>query len=343
VTLRQLLCHSAGLTVHGFSGYPPGQPLPTLRQLLDGEPPANSPPVRVDVLPGTICRYSGGGYCVLQQLLCDVTGADFAALMRELVLEPLGMAHSSFVQPLLPSWADAAAIGHGWMTRVPVAGGRHSYPEQAAAGLWTTAGDLARFAIGVQAAYAGAAGGLLSAELAREMLTPQLGDEHAGLGLWLSGAGEGRRFGHSGSNEGFICEMIAFAQGGCGAAVMTNGQAGSALVAELMRAIAVEYRWPGYLPEQRQPVAADPLALAACGGVYEARPGVRITVTPSNGGLALSFADQPALALLPAADGSFFAEALNCEASFRREGQAPAHELVITQAGRETLAKRLQE
>jgi CubicO group peptidase (beta-lactamase class C family) len=61
VTLRRLMSHSAGLTVHGFPGYDVNDPLPTLVQIFDGEKPANTPPIRVDLVPGTQERYSGGG------------------------------------------------------------------------------------------------------------------------------------------------------------------------------------------------------------------------------------------------------------------------------------------
>jgi len=60
VTLREILSHSAGLTVHGFPGYAVDAQRPTLVQVLDGEKPANTPAIRVDMLPGSKWRYSGG-------------------------------------------------------------------------------------------------------------------------------------------------------------------------------------------------------------------------------------------------------------------------------------------
>src|SRR6201987_4852087 len=61
VTLRRLMSHSAGLTVHGFPGYAVDEPIPTLTQIFNGEKPANTAPIRVDFVPGTKDRYSGGG------------------------------------------------------------------------------------------------------------------------------------------------------------------------------------------------------------------------------------------------------------------------------------------
>jgi CubicO group peptidase (beta-lactamase class C family) len=102
VTLRGLLSHTAGLTVHGFHGYAQGEALPTLVQILNGEEPANSRAIISDLIPGTVWRYSGGGYVLMQQLLEDVTGCDFPTLIQRSVLSAIGMKHSTFQQPLPP-------------------------------------------------------------------------------------------------------------------------------------------------------------------------------------------------------------------------------------------------
>lgn len=146
VTLRRLLSHTAGLTVHGFGGYPADAAVPTVVELLDGEKPANSAAVRVDVVPGSAWRYSGGGYTVMQQLVVDVAGKPFPVLLDELVLGPLGMADSTYEQPLPEDRRGAAASGHRSDGGL-LPGRYHTYPEMAAAGLWTTPSDLARFLI----------------------------------------------------------------------------------------------------------------------------------------------------------------------------------------------------
>ena len=105
VTLRQLLSHTAGTTVHGFPGYAAGVPVPSVDDVLAGRPPANTQGVVVDTAPGTAWRYSGGGYTVVQKLIGDVTGLPFAQVLRDEVLRPAGMTHSSFAQPL-----DAASL-----------------------------------------------------------------------------------------------------------------------------------------------------------------------------------------------------------------------------------------
>src|SRR5947199_1476359 len=147
VTLRGILSHTAGLTVHGFPGYAVNGPVPSLVQVLDGAKPTNTAPIRVDILPGSKWRYSGGGYTVMQQMIIELTGKPFPRFMEDAVLGPLGMNESTYEQPLPADKAKLTATGHS-RDRSPIKGRWHIYPEMAAAGLWTTASDLARFAIG---------------------------------------------------------------------------------------------------------------------------------------------------------------------------------------------------
>jgi len=283
VTLRRLLSHSAGLTVHGFGGYPAGDPLPSLIDILDGRNPANSAAVRVDVLPGSIWRYSGGGYTVMQQLLMDVTGRPFPALLADLVLQPVGMKDSTYEQPLPEARRAAAASGH-----LPGGGllpGRyHTYPEMAAAGLWTTPTDLARFLVEIQHALQGRSK-ILTPATARQMVTVQKGSY--GLGLGLEGSGPSATFGHGGSNAGFKCQMTAFVEGGRGAVVMTNGDRGGRLGGEILRAVAAEYGWPSFRPRQKTVVTVDAAALAPLTGRYELRPGRVLNVVLEGGTLVV--------------------------------------------------------
>lgn len=149
VTLEGLLSHTAGVTVHGFPGYAAGTPVPTLIQVLDGAPPANTAPIRVDLDPGAQYRYSGGGYTIAQQAMIDVTGQPFPGILAETVLRPIGMTSSTYEQPLPEARVADAATGYR-ADGAPVPGKRNVYPEMAAAGLWTAPTDLARFAIAVQ-------------------------------------------------------------------------------------------------------------------------------------------------------------------------------------------------
>src|SRR5579875_103428 len=196
ITLRQLLSHSAGLTIHGFPGYRRGRPLPSVVEVLDGKHPANTLPVRVDSMPGTQFRYSGGGYTVLQQLMLDVTGESYPELMERVLLGPAGMTHSTYQQPLPESLHDVAATAYRTGSG-EVSGGWHDYPEFAAASLWTTPTDLCRLGTLLQRTLAGIPGAILSPLMMTEMLTPP-GEPHMGLGFFLEGEGLGARFEHSG-------------------------------------------------------------------------------------------------------------------------------------------------
>ncbi len=239
VTLRGLLSHSAGLTVHGFPGYPEDAELPTLVKILDGQEPANTVPVRADIEPGTKYRYSGGGYTVAQQLIVDVAAQPFPELMKNLVLQPVGMNDSTYEQPLPQAWQSRAAAGHRNDGKL-MKGRWHTHPEMAAAGLWTTPADLARFAIEVRRSYHGSSEKLLSQTMARTMLTRQAGDY--GLGFSLPSAGV-FRFQHGGSNQGYRCFLVLSVKAGDGVVIMTNGDSGNTLIDEIFAAIATAYGW----------------------------------------------------------------------------------------------------
>ena len=266
VTLRRLLTHSAGTTVSGFRGYSSREDVPSLLQVLNGAKPANSAPIVVDIPVGSQWRYSGGGFSIIQQIVEDETGKPFAQAVRELVLEPFDMDRSTFLQPLPSDLRDDAATGY-LASGQPVPGRFHVYPEQAAAGLWTTAEDLAKFAIELQKIAAGKSTKVISESLAAEMLSRQF--QGWGLGVGVDGEGAAVRFSHSGGNEGFRCILHSYRNAASGVIVMTNSDTGSALAAEIVRAVAREYRWPGLGPVERTLGAADPASYKDFAGQYE--------------------------------------------------------------------------
>jgi CubicO group peptidase (beta-lactamase class C family) len=241
VTMRLLLSHRAGVTVHGFPGYAAGMPVPSLLQVLNGQSPANTRPIVVDLLPGSRFRYSGGGYTILQQLMIDVVGRSFPDMMEQLVLGPLGMAHSTYRQPLPVDRRGEAATAH--QSRGPLPRKWHTYPEMAAAGLWTTAEDVAKFALGVEAAWNGESGAILTRRMAQEMLTRQAGGDY-GLGLIVRGSGRTLSFAHDGVNAGFESRLIAYPETGQGAVVMVNRNGTAQLRKALVELLGTEYHWP---------------------------------------------------------------------------------------------------
>jgi CubicO group peptidase (beta-lactamase class C family) len=335
VTIRELLTHTAGLTVHGFAGYASDAPVPTLVQVLNGEKPANSEPIRVDTEPGTVWRYSGGGYVVAQQLVQDVTGEPFPKLMHDTVLAPIGMAKSTYEQPLpRDRMAEVATPYRG--DGQPVPGGPHVYPEMAPAGLWTTPSDLARYAIEVQKSLAGASNRVLSAAMVRQMLTPGL--NHQGLGPQVGGSSKRPFFEHGGANEGYRCNLLAYDDGD-GLVVMTNGDNGGQLASEIQRSVAREYGWPDFQPVERTITKVDPKILDAYTGAYQGPVGV-FTVTREGGQLFIQLGNQPKIAAFPESEREFFLRAFDAQFTFKVDPQGRGTELTLHQNGMDHPAKR---
>ncbi len=124
-----------------------------------------------------------------------------------------------------------AASGHERLD-TPVPGGFHVYPEMAAAGLWTTASDLARWAIALSHSYRGEPGGVLSASMAKQMVSKQMhqqppyGNGYWGLGVSVAGDGDSLAFSHNGRDEGFVADMFMRPGSGRGLVIMMNGVGG---------------------------------------------------------------------------------------------------------------------
>jgi CubicO group peptidase (beta-lactamase class C family) len=332
VTLRRIASHSAGLTVHGFPGYKTTDSVPTVVQVLDGAKPANTAPVRVDTTPGAIERYSGGGTTVMQQLLVDVSGTPFPALMQELVLGSAGMTHSTYEQPLPPARAADAARAHDRNAAV-VPGGWHIYPEMAAAGLWTTPTDLAAWALAITDARAGRSTALLSQSTVTQMLTAQKGQ--IGLGPFVGGSGRAFYFGHGGANEGFHCDVVMFPELGVGAVVMTNGDGGPLLIREIQAALAAEYEWPDRGPKQVNVVSLDSTTALALAGEYRLRigPGIPATVAWEDDRLMLRAPQIPTTELLPESDTSFVMATLGWRVTFARDASGRGTALTVSRDG----------
>jgi CubicO group peptidase (beta-lactamase class C family) len=327
VTLRHILSHSAGLTVHGFSGYERGKLMPTIRQVLQGTAPANSAAVVVDQRPGASFRYSGGGYTVAQLLMTDVTGKSFPEMMDKHVLRPLGMASSAYSQVLPAQLAQRAATGHNGQGSA-IAGLYHVYPEMAAAGLWTTPSDLARWVIAVQDALAGRSDRVLKQVTARAMVTPGLGDR--GLGVIVEGEGESLRFQHGGTNDGFQGQFIGFVNRGQGVVVMTNGDTGHAVIAQLVQAIAAEYGWPGFKPKILVPTKVSLASLEGLAGRYSAGQAVAtISIRPADGSLEISAPNGQQTELIPQGSDLFIDVDRSTRFQFVRDPSGRATEITV--------------
>jgi CubicO group peptidase (beta-lactamase class C family) len=238
VTVRRLLTHSAGTTVHGFPGYSQTDTFPTVIEVLQGE--GNTPLVLVDTIPGSIWRYSGGGYTIMEKVVEDISGQPLEVFLEEQILKPMGMANSTYQQPLGEKWQSNVSAAYNRQGEI-IEGKWHNYPEQAAAGLWTTPSELAKYCIEIQNIKAGKADGVLKQETVEAMLSKHLNGW--GLGPGLTGEGESLLFRHGGKNAGFSNNMVAFANSGEAVIIMTNADQGVNLMAEILRSISTYYGW----------------------------------------------------------------------------------------------------
>jgi CubicO group peptidase (beta-lactamase class C family) len=247
VTPRSLMSHTSGTgDGFGFPGYAPNAPLPTTVQILDGLPPSNVRKVRLERPPLTASKYSGGAVIIEELALTDALGKPFVEIARDSVLAPIGMTNSTYEQPLPPGRQTLAARAHdrdGKRMGDPW----HVYPEHAAAGLWTTPIDLAKFAMEVQLSLSGKSNRVLSRASALEMVTP-VGVGPFAVGFQIAKQGEGWYFMHGGSNWGFQCSLLAHRIKGYGLAIMTNGDNGGALIQELTKKIQQTEKWDALDP-----------------------------------------------------------------------------------------------
>jgi CubicO group peptidase (beta-lactamase class C family) len=331
VTLRELMTHTGGTTVHGFPGYAQGEPVPTVVQVLNGEKPANTPAIRIEAEPGTKWNYSGGGITIMQLMAVDAAKEPFPKLVHDTVLAPIGMRHSTYEQPL-PETMGPAATPYNADGR-PVAGGAHTYPEMAAAGLWTTASDLALYVMENQQSLIGKANHVLSQAMTKEMLTPGMGSW--GLGVQIGGAESDRYFTHGGVNAGFVALFVGYENHGDGAVIMTNAQAGGRLADQVMQSIAMEYGWPDFKPVVRSEVKVDPKILAQYVGTYELNPKFSLTFTMEGDALYGQSNPNDKMRMYAESETKVFPKAMNAEIEFVKDDKGQVTGLVLHQGGRD--------
>ncbi|GHF28735.1 hypothetical protein GCM10017044_24970 [Kordiimonas sediminis] len=263
VTLRHLLSHRSGATVHGFRGYAIDEEIPTTVEILNGAAPANSAPVVIRNLPGAAYKYSGGGYTIMQLLMEDTFGESFTHIIQEKILNPAGMLLSRYERP---DDGGNYAVAHTGRDSSPLNGEYHLYPEYAAAGLWTTPSELVH--LGSQIAQArNNEDGLISQNLLQEMI-PDSAEEN-GLGFGLNNDGDGVAFVHSGRNVGFTARWITYADGRASVAVMTNADTGHDLIAEILSGLGNIYGWKQDAYTEFEVVSLNKEQLDAVAGTYK--------------------------------------------------------------------------
>lgn len=336
-TLRKLLNHSAGLAPVEFKGYAEGESLPSLLQILKGEKPANSPALSVSFAPGSRQQHSESGYAVLQQLLIDLGGKPFPAIMEEAVFRPLEMAHSSYEYPLPSGLGENVSTGHG-RDGEPVEGKWRIYPEAAAAGLWTTPSDLALFALEITKTGRGESQKVISPRLAREMLTPQFINK--GLGVFVDDKDDDINFNLRGRSEGFEAYMIVYPAKGQGAVIMANSNNGSFLINEILRGISVAYKWPHFKPLVKSLYKLSPSIYQQYVGKYEVRADYVLNVTYEDYYLVIQPTGQAPTRFYVETETSFFSTDPYVHIHFIKE-KGDVTGLVLTQKGQRLEAKKI--
>lgn len=329
ITTANLLSHTAGLNVSGFSGYERGAPLPTVVQILNGDGPANTDPVRSAIEPGVRQRYSGGGITISQLLLTDVSGQQYEKYMSAEVLKPMCMLSSSFAQPPAGIKKELLATGYD-VGGKKVKGKYHIYPEQAAAGLWTNPTDLARYIIETQLAYEGKSAKLLDQQSTKLRLTPYLNDE-AALGVFIESYDGASYFGHGGANEGFRSSYYGSLKGGNGFVIMLNSDNGE-IIQELINSIATVYQLKG-LNKTKKIKLADVTGkdLDAYMGNYQLTPKMALTITRKGKQLYAQATGQARLEAFAETNSKFFFKVIHATMEFVKDDQGKVSKMIYTQ------------
>lgn len=218
-SIRQILTHTAGFNNKGYMGYRIGSNIPTSSEILTGKKPCISPRVKQIHSISNMWRYSCGGFMVLQRIIEKVTNTSFDKFIKDYVFIPLNMNRSSFNQ------FPKSNIANGYTRKGKmIYGGHLLMPQLAAAGLWSTASDLAKLGIHIQRILNGEHG-LVSRELIEEMVEPQIyakGGAYSGLGCAIKKVNDIECFGHGGSNFGFKSDIMFSRENGKGCCILTN-------------------------------------------------------------------------------------------------------------------------
>lgn len=330
VTLKHLLSHSANTTVPTLVQE---ERQPTLLDVLEGRPPAINKPVRVEAAPGSKFRYSGGGTTIVQQMLVDVEGGKpFPDLMNDVVFAPLKLTHSTFVPPSkLPTLT--AATGHDFDGTV-VSPNFQPWVGAGGGGLWTTPSDIAQLLVEVQLALRGQST-VVSRELASRFTTPVVqvtkdDSVSTSLGAFIEKHGKGVYFGHDGHGIGFLAIARASTTDGEGAVVMANGAAATPVMLEILRSVAAEFAWEGWLQPPIDLARLDAQHLASLSGRYGGEKTESTIIEVKGSFLEARQAFRDSLELLPVskdvfvsrADGSRFTFSIN-DAGVRSLVRAP--------------------
>jgi CubicO group peptidase (beta-lactamase class C family) len=338
ITTKNLLSHTAGLSVHGFRGYASGEPVPDIVKILNGENPANSAPIRSIFDAGTKVQYSGGGTTISQLMVMDITKSSYDEYMYKNVLEPLKM-YNSFCN-ISPPANRVSLLASGYRRDgQQVKGKFHLYPEQAAASLWTNPTELCRFIIELQLGFAGKSK-YISRETANTMLTAVMNE--AAPGVFIKKAGSDTYFSHGGANEGFRSQYYGSLEGGNGVVVMVNSDNG-VIIEELINSVATVYEWKDfYKPIIKLVVQVADEVLDNYVGEYQLTPDFIIKIFRDGPALKIEAANQPIFDLFAEAENKFFLKVVDAQIEFIKGETNKIAKLVLYQNGQTMNANKIK-
>lgn len=338
VTLRRLLSRSSGFVPLEYEGIESIKNKPSLVQILNGEKTAN-PPLYVSSIPGTELAYSEANFAILEKLIGDVSGQIFADFMDQIVLTPLLMKRSSFLDILPEPILVDAAFGHN-REGLPIQGKGHIYPVSAANGLWTTPSDLAKFMVDLMSAAMGHTPSFFDSELARSMLSVQIGNQ--GLGLFIADGGDNLHFYIRGKNTGFSSYLVGYPVKGQGVVILTNSENGEYLIDEILLAVGEAYNWPHFLPEIKKYFRLDPSVYQLYQGLYEVKPEYQLKVSYEDYYLLIQPTGQKATRFFVENPTTFFSTDPYIRIRFVRDAGGTVTGLVLRQRDFRLDAKKIE-
>jgi len=337
ITLRRLLSDSAGFSGRELPGFPVDGPVPDLRRILEGSQPG-LPSVWEAFQPGR-SRESESGYSLIQLVMTDIEGKPFPQVLKEGLLDPLGLAHSTFEAVLPEEMAGRAASGH-LREGPPVKGGWLLYPESAAKGLWTTPGDYAAFLAEILSEARGESSRILSAESARSMLTAQAGDRS--FGFAVEDTGEETILSLKGRTRGFSSFAVLFPSRGQGIVILTNSDNGELLTGEILRAASATYGWPRFQPEERPLFRLDPTIIEQYVGRYKVTDDYFLDVRSEDYYLVIQPTGQAPTKFYVESGTIFFSIDPYIRIQFRRDDRGAVNGLALWQQDFEQQAVKVQ-
>jgi CubicO group peptidase (beta-lactamase class C family) len=338
ISIANLLSHTAGLTLHGFPGYARGDTIPSIPEVLNGKPPANTEPIRSQFEPGLRFQYSGGGTTISQLIVMDVTQQPYDVYMWNNVLKPLGMTMSSYTQPPAADKEKFLATGYRADGK-EVEGKYHVYPEQAAAGLWTNPTDLAKYIIETQLSLQGKSVKVLTQNMTKLRLTPYI-DSNAALGVFIEKKGDEKYFGHNGADEGFLSAYTGNFENGDGVVVMVNSDNGS-ILNEVVNSVARAYGWKDYYKPvvKKIVVIADSLLNAYSGNYF--LEGDTINISRKGNEVLLIVNRSQTFKIYFSSPEDFFTTDMPLEFRFEKDATGRVKDFYFKQGKQEMRWKRL--